>query len=92
MKTIKKISPKSIAKLFGVMYAVIGLIFGLIFSALSLVASSDEAGAMGLIFGIGAVIALPVFYGLMGWVGGYVMGWLYNFFAKRVGGIQIEVE
>lgn len=92
MKTIKKVSSKSVARLFGLMYALMGFIFGIVTSAVSLIASSSEDGFVGLMFGVGAIIALPILYGVMGWIMGYIMGWLYNFTAKRVGGIQIEIE
>lgn len=92
MKTIRRISPTSIAKLSGLLYAVFGFIAGLVLLVVSLVAQSDKAGNMGIVFGIGAPIALPIMYGVMGWVGGYISGLLYNFFAKKVGGIQIEIE
>ncbi len=45
-----------------------------------------------IIFGIFAPILLIIGYGLFGFITGYVMSWLYNLFAKHIGGIQIEVD
>ncbi len=92
MKTIKSVSSKSIAKLSALMHAVFGFIAGIFFLLISLLASNEESGVVALIFGLGAPIALPIFYGLMGWIGGYIVGWVYNLLAKRVGGIQVEIE
>ena len=92
MKTLKRISPKSLAKLMGLMYAVFGLIFGLVMMLIALVTSAEEPGILGIIFGIAAPIFLTLIYGLMGWIGGYIAAWLYNLLAKRTGGIQFEFE
>lgn len=87
MKTIKSISSHSVARLFGIMYAMLGIIFGILFYVIGLV-SKDEEGTFGLLF----VVLFPILYGVLGWVGGYIMGFLYNFVAMRFGGIQFEVE
>lgn len=92
MKTLKRISPKSLAKLMGLMYAVFGFIFGLIMMLIALVASTEESGIMGVIFGIASPIFLTLIYGFMGWIGGYITAWIYNLLAKRTGGIQFEFE
>jgi flagellar biosynthesis protein FliQ len=91
MKTIKSVSAKSLAKLLGAMYAIIGLVFGLVVSLLALVSQAEDAGALGIMLSAGAVIVFPLMYGLMGWIGGYICGWLYNLLAKRIGGIRVEV-
>jgi hypothetical protein len=45
-----------------------------------------------VVFGVGAVVVLPVFYGLMGFVGGLLSSALYNLVARTVGGVELEVE
>ncbi len=92
MKTLKRISPKSLARLMGLMYAVFGFIFGLIMMFIALVVGTEESGIMGVIFGIAAPVFLTLTYGLMGWIGGYITAWIYNLLAKRAGGIQFEIE
>ncbi|TSC85628.1 MAG: hypothetical protein G01um10148_1014 [Parcubacteria group bacterium Gr01-1014_8] len=91
---IKRITPKSLAKMSGLLYAIFGFIAGLFFLAASLIAGvqSQTAGVGAIMFGIGAPILLPLFYGAMGVVFGAVTAWLYNFVAKRVGGIEFETE
>jgi hypothetical protein len=41
---------------------------------------------------VGAVIFLPIFYGIIGFVGGLISALLYNLIARLVGGIELEVE
>jgi hypothetical protein len=90
MKKITRIVPKSLAKVLGALYAIMGFVGGVIFSLVSLViAATGEAGGW---FGLVAIVLLPVFYGIMGFVFGYITGWLYNFIAKRTGGIEFEIE
>lgn len=43
-------------------------------------------------FGVGAVIALPIFYGILGIVMGALSAALYNLFAGIFGGIDIETS
>lgn len=47
---------------------------------------------MGLLFGVGSVIFLPIFYGVLGFVFGLLTALLYNLVARFVGGIEVEVE
>ena len=96
---IKSIRVLSLGKVLGSIYAGLGLIFGLILAAVSLIGASpfvDGAGALppiaGILLGGGAVIALPLLYGFFGFVGGLVVGAIYNFVAKFVGGLELEVD
>ena len=75
----------SIAKIFGATYAIIGLIAGLFFAL---------AGStfLGVGFGFAAIIILPLFYGIMGFIGGAIFAAIYNFIASKVGGIVLETR
>jgi hypothetical protein len=42
--------------------------------------------------GVGAVVALPVFYGCMGFIAGAVGALFYNLFAGMVGGVELRTE
>jgi hypothetical protein len=93
--TVKRIGPSSCGKLMGGLYALLGLIIGGIFSLMSLIGATlggSEQGAIALLFGVGAIIILPVFYGLLGFIGGVIMAALYNVVASIFGGIEIEVQ
>ena len=92
---IRSVGPLSVAKVAGLLYAVMGLIFGAII-ALAATAGAfanggGEAGFLGAFFGIGAVVFLPLLYGCMGFVITLIAAWLYNLVAGVVGGVHIEV-
>lgn len=92
---LRKVGPLSCAKISGVLYAALGLIFGFFFSVISLVAGSlggSDAGAFGALFGVGAIILAPIFYGVMGFVFGGISAWLYNIIAGFVGGIEVDLD
>jgi hypothetical protein len=95
---INRVNPLSVAKLAGMLYAILGLIFGAIISVVALAGGMagnfDEPGAapIGVIFGAGAVILLPILYGGLGFVMTLLMAALYNITARIVGGVQIDVS
>ena len=87
----------SLAKILGLLYAVLGLIVGFIFTTVSLagLAFADAGGLEGIVaglFGIGAVVLLPVFYGAMGFVMGLITAGLFNLAAPIVGGLELQVD
>ena len=93
---VKRIEPLSLAKLTGVLYAACGLVGGFFLALFSLMggAASENTGGpvLGALFGVGAVIFLPVLYGGVGFLGSLLMASLYNLLAKRVGGIELQIE
>lgn len=97
MKVLKRIGVLSCGKITGLLYALMGLIFGCIFALLSLLgagvaASGGETEALwGALFGVGAVIFLPLFYGVLGFIGGLIMALLYNLVAGWIGGLEVEL-
>jgi hypothetical protein len=100
---IRHIGVWSVSRLYGALCAAMGLLFGAIFALVAMVGGS-MAGAMGssgsglassglgAMFGIGAIILLPLVYGVMGLVGGAIGAALYNLFAGMLGGIQFDTE
>ena len=98
MQMVKRVGVLSFGKILGISYAVMGLFIGGIFALLSLVgagmtaAGTGEADAMwGAMFGVGAVIFLPLFYGVLGFIFGLLGALLYNLLAGLVGGIEVEL-
>ncbi len=92
---IKKIGVLSLAKIFGILYVLLGLIVGAFMSLFALIGfatSNPKAGIFGALFGIGAIILLPIFYGVLGFVSGIISAALYNLIVKWVGGLEIETE
>ena len=96
---VKRVGVLSVAKVYGALSASMGLLFGLVLAAISVVAGAgggfigdDAPGLIGAMFGAGAVILMPIFYGCAGLVMGAIAAALYNMFAGIVGGVRIEVE
>ena len=100
---IKKLGVLSFAKMQGIMGLVIGLIigviYGLIIIAYSLLGasmlngnSSIAIGGGGVVLGIVVMIAIPITYGIIAFIGGAIGALIYNLFANMVGGVEIEVE
>ncbi len=94
---IKSVRVLSLGKMLGSIYGGLGLIFGAIFAGVSLLGlgpvadGSAHPALLGILMGGGAVIALPLLYGLFGFVTGLLVGTIYNFVAKFVGGLELEV-
>ena len=100
---LKSVGVLSVAKLLAILYACFGLIAGAILSLIGFLGvlgaaaggNSPEGVAgvvFGLIFGVGAIIVLPIFYGVMGFVGGLIAAWLYNVVANVAGGVELQLE
>jgi hypothetical protein len=93
---IKRIDPMSLGKFSGVLLAVVGLIVGVLFALASLVGMAGvgggRGGLFGLIFGVGAIVFVPIIYGIAGFLGGLIQGYVYNIAAGLMGGIDITVE
>ena len=93
---IRRVAPLSVAKISGALYAIMGLFIGAIFSLISIVSSAfaqqgSQAG-LGVLFGAAAIIALPIFYGVVGFIGSALAALIYNALAGWLGGIEIEVD
>lgn len=94
---IRRVGPLSLAKISGVLYALMGLLLGGIFSLVSVVGGAfapqgSDAGMAGMLFGAAAIVVLPIFYGLLGFIMSLIGAALYNLIAGWVGGIELEVQ
>ena len=93
---IRRFGVLSVAKVFGALTAGMGLLIGLVIAAASAVglglSQGDEPRFIAAMFGAGAVVFLPIFYGILGLCMGALYAALYNLFAGMVGGVSIEVE
>lgn len=97
--TIKRIDPMSLARITGLLYAVLGLLLGALLSVISFTMASilptsvpSQFGVFRMLFGVGAVILLPCLYGALGFVGGLLSAAIYNGLAKAIGGVVIEIS
>lgn len=97
--TIKRVEPVSLAKIFGIVNAIGGLLAGAFFAAMASLGTGMHrampgpgGGLFGGTFGAGAIVVLPILYGILGFIGGLIGGALYNWIAGFAGGIVIETE
>lgn len=96
---VRRVGVLSVGKVMGVLYALLGLIIGAFFALFSLLgaaaglANSETSGAVfGLLSGVGSIILLPLFYGILGFVFGLISALLYNVVARLIGGVELELE
>ncbi len=96
---LKKVGVFSCGKVLGVLYALLGLLIGTIVSIVSMVgAAIGGAGGespeafLGILFGVAAIVATPLLYGGMGFIGGLIGAALYNLVSGFVGGLEVELQ
>ncbi|WP_321428405.1 hypothetical protein [uncultured Methanolobus sp.] len=81
----------------GMVSAAASAIFGLIVGAFTTLAALGGGGGLfgmffGVFFGIGAIIALPILYGIFGFCSGVVTALIYNTAIGFVGGLEVEIQ
>ena len=95
---LKEIGPVSCAKVLGIFYGGIGLIAGAIIGFFAVAGAALGHGNnygnpfLGSLFGMGAIVFLPVMYGVLGALAGLLFSALYNLIARWVGGIQVTLQ
>lgn len=101
IKEIKKIKKLSFANILGIVYASIGFLFGILFyvyfliktllrSDILVVSWLDFLSNFLYVLIFGALVSL--FSGVIAWLFSLLMTSLYNLFAPKVGGIELEIE
>lgn len=82
---IRRFGVGQTAKVLGVLYMLVGLVF-VPFFLLAAMFAPNQAG-----MGVGFAVAMPVIYGLCGFVFTAIGCLIYNVVAGWVGGIEIEI-
>ncbi len=90
---IRRVEPVSVAKVMGMLYALLGILIGLFFVLLGswMSTMAGDYVPFGSI-GIAAIIVIPIIYGCIGFIGGLIGAALYNLVAGWVGGVVIHTE
>ncbi|MFT5376447.1 MAG: hypothetical protein ACI906_003284 [Candidatus Latescibacterota bacterium] len=96
---IARIVPMTMGKMLGGLYAILGLIGGvflaiaveglrslLMFFPADSAFGMDENSPISLIL----VLVLPLVYGVIGFISGVAIAWVYNWIARLFGGIELE--
>jgi hypothetical protein len=86
VQRLRRFSIAQTAKVAGVLYALMGLIFVPFFLVASLFAPKEGG------FGVGFALALPILYGVLGFVCTAIGCALYNWVAGMVGGIEVQLD
>ena len=97
--TIKRVGVFSVAKISGITGAGLGLILGLIYGLVlmtvgaAMMSQNEGPGAgFGIIGGLMAIVLMPIFYGVIGFVFGALYALIYNVASGFVGGIELQLE
>ena len=101
--TIRRFGVLSVAKMYGLLMFLFGLVFGVIYglilivfgAAISAMGPSRDAAAGGIgtvAMGVGMMIGLPLFYGVLGFIMGAIGALIYNAVAGIIGGVKFELE
>lgn len=97
-KTIIGVKRSSIAMFEATFGAAVGLFVAVMYSLNSTVAIAESTNSVlkglsfGLATGVIAIIVVPLIYFGIGWVVGYVHGWLFNCIAQSSGGITVKLD
>jgi hypothetical protein len=96
MATVRRIGPGSAFKVGLVLYGIMGLLIGIIFAAVSMLggalAPPAETGMFRMFFGAGAIVLLPICYGVIGGISGALGAVIYNLVAGWVGGLEVDIS
>lgn len=102
--TIRRFNVFSVAKIQGLLGFVIGLIIGVLYGlfvmlfgaailAMAPRGQSEEMGGIStVIIGLVIMVACPILYAIIGFIGGAIAALVYNLAAGVVGGIKLELE
>jgi hypothetical protein len=83
---IRRFGVMQTAKVVGALYALLGLVFVPIVLVLSMLAPKEQG------MGPGLALALPILYGVFGFIFAALGCALYNLVAGLVGGVEVELS
>tara|TARA_Y100000310_G_C20658260_1_gene803204 strand:- start:1269 stop:1580 length:312 start_codon:yes stop_codon:yes gene_type:complete len=93
LKKIGILSLGKIAGLFGVIYGLIsGILFLIILSRANQIPGLTEQLGFIAQLGNSSIIVLPILNGIIYFLVGIIAAFLYNLIAKKIGGIELELD
>src|SRR5689334_21537838 len=100
--TIRGFGVISLAKMYGLLMFIFWLIIGVIYGLIIIVVRATMAaavrgnatmgGASSAAVGIGAMIGIPIFYGILGFIMGAIGALIYNALSGIIGGVKFDLE
>jgi hypothetical protein len=90
-RRIKRFEPIQLGKMLGFVYGVMSLIIVPFFLLYALF-SDGSRNVPGAGFGLVFILFIPFIYALIGFIGGIIAAFVYNFCAGIIGGIDVDVE
>lgn len=91
MQEIKSIDIISWAKIHALFGIVVGLIYGVCTAfVFGLFGIAEEMSGV-VAFGVASIVIFPIILGILGFISGAIMAFLYNIFAAKIGGVQLEL-
>lgn len=90
---LAKVGAFSYAKIEGIFGAIMGLFIGILYATLSLnpmIAATSSIPSMVQTLGIFSIVAFPIFYFVLTFLSSGFEALLYNYFARRIRGIQVH--
>ena len=100
VRKLTRIGVMSAGTTLAALYAILGVVYALVYVLIIAVfgaffgASGGSASGLAAM-GIGAVfllVAFPIIFAIMGFIGGALIALVYNFVVKYTGGIAFEVS
>ena len=101
--TIRRFGVISVAKMYGLLMFIFGLVFGVLYglilivfgaaiSALGPGRDTTAGGVSTVVMGLAMMIGLPIFYGILGFIMGAIGALIYNAVSGIIGGVKFELE
>jgi hypothetical protein len=95
-QTLTRIEPVSAGKVYGGTIALFGGLIGLLYAAMFVViglvgATEDASAGIGMVVaGVAMAVAIPVFYGMFGFIAGIILAFIFNMVTGWVGGLKMQ--
>jgi hypothetical protein len=86
---LMKISTKSFIIVFSAINVIAGFMLGAVVTMFAVLVPDDQGAG---VFGVWSILVFPILNGILGVITGAFLTGAYNFFAKRLGGVEIEFE
>ena len=96
-KQVVGLRASSVGLFVGTLWSIVGLGVAILHSLRGSVAFAQETQSIltGLAFGVVAgfvsIIVVPIVYFGLGWIVGYVHGWIFNVISEKSGGIEVKL-